>query len=464
MIEKNLAQVAQWCGGAVSEQFKEIVIHGVTTDSRNVQKGQLFVPLRGANFDGHDYIQAALDAGAAAVLSERQLDASVPAVYVDDTLDAFGKLAAGYRMSLNAKVVAITGSVGKTTTKEMLAGILATTYRVWKTKENHNNNIGLPETILAAPEDTEFLVLELGMNHFGEMSHLTAIAKPDTVVITNIGTMHIEHLGSREGILRAKLEILEGLRRDGTAVFCGDEPLLWGLQKVQASQILYFGMVNDRCDIFARNVETVSGGIRFSIDGLGKHFDVYVPAEGQHTVRNALAAAAVALSCGVRPTAIQHALSEFENTGMRQRTYEAKGYTIIDDCYNAGPESMEAAILVLGDRKTEGRKIAVLGDMLELGDRATAEHYRIGRIAANKTNMIFAYGINADRVVSGAITGGMNSQNAYSFDSREELVNALISRARPGDVLLFKGSRGMKMEKILEMFLEKQPDEDTLED
>ncbi len=459
MIKKTLSQVADWCGGEVAGRFAELEIRGVSTDSRQIQPGQLFVPLRGEKFDGHDYIAAALQNGAAAVLSAVPLGPDVPAVYVDDTLKAFGKLAAGYRSSLKAKVVAITGSVGKTTTKEMLAGILSTTYRVWKTQENHNNNIGLPQTILAAPEDTEYLVLELGMNHFGEMSRLTAIAKPDTVLIINIGSMHIEHLGSREGILRAKLEILEGLRPGGTAVFCGDEPLLWGVQNVRAEHILYFGIENEKCDILARDVEALTGGTRFSIDGLGARFDVYVPAEGRHTVHNALAAAAVALSCGVKPVHIQQALSRFQNPGMRQKTYEAKGYTIIDDCYNAGPESMEAAILVLGDKKTEGRKIAVLGDMLELGDRSPAEHYRVGRIAANKIHMIFAYGTYGDRVVSGAITGGMSNRNACSFDTREELVNMLVSRARPGDVLLFKGSRGMQMEKILELFLSKQPTE-----
>ncbi|MBO6054031.1 MAG: UDP-N-acetylmuramoyl-tripeptide--D-alanyl-D-alanine ligase, partial [Oscillospiraceae bacterium] len=305
---------------------------------------------------------------------------------------------------------------------------------------------------------TEYLVLELGMNHFGEMRELTAVAKPDLVVITNIGSMHIEHLGSREGILQAKLEILEGLRPGGTAVFNGDEPLLWGLHNIQADRIIYFGMENDKCDIRAKNLETPEGGIRFTIEGLGQHFDVYVPMEGRHSTQNATAAAAVAVCCNVLPANIQTALSRFQNTDMRQKTYEAKGYTIIDDCYNAGPESMEAAILVLGDKKVRGRRIAVLGDMLELGDRSAAEHYRIGRIAANKTDMILAYGPNAERIISGAMTGGMKNNQAMCFDTQEEMVNALVSRARPGDVLLFKGSRGMRMEKALELFLELQPE------
>ena len=456
MICETFQKAAQWCGGTCDARFAERSFRGVSSDTRSISQGQLFVPLVGEHFDGHDYIDAALAAGAVGVLSSRELPEDVPAIYVEDTMKAFLALAAGYRESLSAKVVAITGSVGKTTTKEMLSGILGTTYRVWKTQENHNNRIGLSQTILSAPADTEYLVLELGMNHFGEMSELTAVAKPDLVVITNIGTMHIEHLGSREGILKAKLEIMEGLRPGGTAVLCGDEPLLWGLHDLKADHIVYFGMENDRCDIRALNVERPVGGSRFLIEGLGKHFDVYVPAEGQHSIKNALAAAAVAICCQVVPANIQQALSRFQNTGMRQKTYEANGYTIIDDCYNAGPESMEAAILVLGDKRTKGRKIAVLGDMLELGDRAGAEHYRIGRIAANKTDMIFAYGPNSERVISGAITGGMKNNRALCFDTQEELVTALIARAKPGDVLLFKGSRGMKMEKVLAMFLEHQ--------
>ena len=458
MIERSLCEIAQWCDGQVDARFAQQRICGVCTDTRTLQPGQLFIPLKGENFDGHDFIPQALERGAAAVLSARALEPSVPAVRVEDTLAALGKLAAAYRSALKAQVVAITGSVGKTTTKEMLAAIMATTYRTWKTMENFNNIIGLPLTILSAPEDSEMLVLELGMNHFGEMSRLTAIARPDTVVITNIGSMHIEHLGSREGILKAKLEILEGLSPQGTAVFSGDEPLLWGLKNVRAERLLYFGIENEKCDILARDIEMPAGGTRFRIEGLGANFDVYVPAEGRHTIRNAVAAAAVALSCGVKPVHIQQALAGFQNTHMRQKTYESHGYTIIDDCYNAGPESMEAAILVLGDKKVSGRRIAVLGDMLELGDRAIAEHYRIGRIAANKADLLLAYGPNGDRVVSGAITGGMPRANAYCFDTREELVNMLLSRARPGDVLLFKGSRGMQMEKILELFLAKQPE------
>lgn len=458
MICETLETIAAWCGGTVAETWKDMRIRGVSTDTRSISPGQLFVPLRGEHFDGHDYLDAALEAGAAAVFSEKPLEKDVPVIYVEDAMRALLDLAAAYRDTLDAQVIAITGSVGKTTTKEMLSGILSTTYRVWKTQENHNNRIGLTQTILSTPTDTEYLVLELGMNHFGEMSELTAVAKPNLVVITNIGSMHIEHLGSREGILQAKLEILEGLRPGGTAVFCGDEPLLWGLHNIHADKIIYFGTENEQCDIRAMDFEMPAGGSRFTIEGLGRHFDVYVPAEGRHSIQNALAACAVALCCNVQPASIQTALARFQNTGMRQKTYEAKGYTIIDDCYNAGPESMEAAILVLGDRKARGRKIAVLGDMLELGDRAAAEHYRIGRIAANKTDMIFAYGQNAERIISGALTGGMKNNRALSFDSQEELVNALVSRAKPGDVLLFKGSRGMRMEKALALFLEKQPE------
>ncbi len=321
MICTTLSVIAGWCGGTVAPEYAEVSIRGVSTDTRTIQAGQLFIPLQGDRFDGHDYIDAAIQAGAAAVLTARDLSPEIPAIRVEDTMKAMLDISSAYRDSLKARVVAITGSVGKTTTKEMIAAILATTYRVWKTRENHNNRIGLSQTLLDTPADTEYLVLELGMNHFGEMRELTAVAKPDLVVITNIGSMHIEHLGSREGILQAKLEILEGLRPGGTAVFNGDEPLLWGLHNIQADRIIYFGIENEKCDIRARNLETPEGGIRFTIEGLGQRFDVYVPMEGRHSSQNATAAAAVAVCCNVVPANIQTALARFQNTDMRQKTY-----------------------------------------------------------------------------------------------------------------------------------------------
>ncbi len=455
MRPTTLQQIADWCGGRVTRGDEGLNITGVTRSSDQIRPGDLYVALQGQRFDGHSFIAESIRKGAAAALSMYPSTDGTPMVLVENTLTALGDIAAGYRRTLSARVFGITGSVGKTTTKEMLAQILARRTRVCKTQENYNNNIGLPLTILSAPEDCESLVLEMGMNHFGEMSRLTAIAQPDAVIVNNIGTMHIENLGSREGILKAKLEILEGLAPDGTAVFNGDEPLLWDLRERITCRTMYFGVENDRVDIRASEIETDEDGVSFTVSGFGKKFRVKLPIDGQHNVYNALAAITAALDAGAEPEQIEAALAEFSNTGMRQNTYKKYGYTIIDDCYNAGPESTEAALRVLDDRRCAGRKIVVLGDMLELGNRASAEHYRIGRIAAGIVELLLAYGPQAPNMITGAQTGGMSLRKTLAFDSQEELVNTLVYQARPGDMILFKGSRGMKMENALNLFLEK---------
>ena len=264
--------------------------------------------------------------------------------------------------------------------------------------------------------------------------------------------MHIEHLGTREGILKAKLEIMEGIRDNGVAIFNGDEPLLWNLREGTHRRI-YFGIENDQCDMVAEDIRQMDGGMYFTVRGLGQRFQIYVPQEGRHSVYNALAAAAVGMLCKISPETIQYQLGLFHNTGMRQRVYDVNGYTIIEDCYNAGPESMEAALRVLSEHPCEGRRIAVLGDMLELGSRAMAEHYRVGRLAAVAADLILAYGNHSERIITGAVTGGMNTKCAVHYDDQTYMAKDLAHKAKPGDVLLFKGSRGMKMEKVMEAFL-----------
>lgn len=449
----SLKQIAEWCGGRLDEKYGRIEIRGVTTDSREARDGFLFIPLAGNRVDGHSYIGRAMDAGAAAVMTAREPQEGVPSIRVPDTLEAFGRLAAAYRASMPVKVLAITGSVGKTTTKEMLAAILRRRFRTTWTEGNHNNNLGLPMSVMDIEDDTEFAVLELGMNHFGEMAYLSKIARPDMAVFTNIGTMHIEHLGSREGILKAKLEILEGMD-GGPVVMNGDEPLLWRLRNTIGRKRRYFGVHNPECDVRASEIETTDDGVRFTLTGLDRTFSVFVPANGRHTVYNALAAATAALLAGAAPEDVRAGLSDFENAGMRQQVYERGGYTIIDDCYNAGPESMTAAIDVLTSHSSSGRRIAVLGDMMELGSISMAEHYKVGRLVAKKkVDMLLAYGANATRVVTGAVTGGMPPSRAIYYDDQDQLIHELRARAQPGDTLLFKGSRGMKMERALRQFL-----------
>ncbi len=454
MKELTLKQIADWCGGKVSARFEHLRVSRMQSDSRKVRSGDLFVALKGAKADGHDFAETAINHGAVAALVSRPISEKLPSIEVEDTLRAYGEIAAGYRKLTGVKVVGITGSVGKTTTKEMTASVLEAAYHTAKTEGNHNNNLGLPMTIMDMPENTEVAVLEMGMNHSGEMEYLSDIARPDLAIITNIGTMHIEHLGTREGILQAKLEIMRGMPDDGAGVFNGDEPLLWNIRAIGKHKKYYYGIENHACDVNATDIVELDDGVRFVVHGFGQQFELFVPMLGRHAVYNALAATTVGLLLGVKAEKIQARFSSFHNTGMRQKIYVKNGVTIIEDCYNAGPESTEAALDVLAGIKTDGRRIAVLGDMLELGNRSAAEHYRIGRLAVGKADLLLTYGEHSVRTLTGAITGGMNPKNTDHFDTHEDMAHMLKMRVSEGDVVLFKGSRGMRMEKVLQLFLD----------
>ncbi len=447
----TLRQAAQWCGGQVDPKYYDVAFLGANNDTRKLRSGELFVALKGVR-DGHEFIPAAMEKGAAAVLCTH-CDGDYPAIVVPDTRLALGDIARHERQRLGCKVVGITGSVGKSTTKEMVAAVLSSTYRVSKTPVNHNNDIGMPMAILAMPDDTQIAVLEMGMNHFGEIAYLSGIAKPDVAVIVNIGTMHIEHLGSMEGILQAKLEILEGMGQNRKVILNGDDSLLWNLHKTM-QDITCFGVQNTECAVIGADVREEDGTLSFRVEHATGHIPVTLHLEGQHYVPDALAAVTVGIALGVDGDKICQSLERFENISGRQEIFEAKGYTIIKDCYNAGPESMRAALSVLGNKP--GRRIAVLGDMLELGVCTPAEHYKIGRIAAEKADMLLAYGPNSGRVLNGAVTGGMPDVHASAYTDREKLVAALKAIAKPGDVLLFKGSHGMHMDVTLELFLQEE--------
>jgi len=445
----SLRQAADWCGGRIDPKYADVEFLGAGNDSRKIQPGQLFVALEGVR-DGHDFIPMALEKGAAAVLCSR-CEGDYPAIVVENPRIALGDIARGERERIGMKVVGVTGSVGKSTTKEMIACVLDGTYKVGKTPVNHNNDIGMPMAVLAMPEDTEVAVLEMGMNHFREIAYLASIAQPDVAVIINIGTMHIEHLGSQEGILKAKLEILEGMHPEGRVILNGDDALLRNVHKKSSLQVTYFGSVNPDCGVLASHITQTLGQLTFTVTCGNQSFTVELAMEGEHYVPDALAAISVGLAMGVSPVSIRQRLAAFQNLAGRQEILKAKGYTIIKDCYNAGPESMAAALGVLGNQP--GRHIAVLGDMLELGVCTQAEHYRVGRIAAEKADFVLAYGPNSGRIINGAITGGMPETRAMAFEDRDQLVASLRRVAQPGDVMLFKGSNGMHMELALDKFL-----------
>ena len=443
----TLRQAAAWCGGTVDEKYADIEFFGANNDTRILQPGQLFIVLQGLR-DGHDFIPMAMEKGAAAVLCSRKTG-DYPAIYVEDPRIALGKIAHEELKRIGAKVVGVTGSVGKSTTKEMIATVLESTYRTAKTPANHNNDIGMPMAILSMEADTEVAVLEMGMNHFGEIEYLSRIANPDVAVIINIGTMHIEFLGSREGIRKAKMEIVAGMAPEGMLLLNGDDALLRNLDSQPAQAVTYFGC-SEGCAVRGADVQQ-GEMLRFRVTGENTDFQAEMALEGQHFVNDALAAVAVGLALGVPQEKIRAQLASFRNMAGRQEIFECSGVTFIKDCYNAGPESMAAALNVLGNKK--GRRIAVLGDMLELGSCTQAEHYKVGRIAAEKADLVFAYGPNADRIVSGTLTGGMEENCTWAFDRKEDLVLALKRTVKPGDVLLFKASRGMHLEQVLDGFL-----------
>lgn len=446
-MKLTLKQAAFWCGGFVEEKYENVEFYGANNDTRILKAGELFIALQGAR-DGNDFVPAAMEKGAAAALCSRNVG-DYPCIVVPDTRIALGKIAMHAREKMHAKVVGITGSVGKSTTKEMIASVLATTYRTGKTPVNHNNDIGMPMAILAMPEDTEIMVLEMGMNHFREMAYLSQIARPDVAVIVNIGTMHMEHLGSRDGIRDAKLEITEGMRDGALLLLNGDDDKLYPLPRALSQSVSYFG-TGENSAVRALDVRSENGEVCFTACTSSGTFPVRIAQEGLHFVPDALAAISVAQAFGVSQENIARGLWEFKNIAGRQELLMHKGCHIINDCYNAGPESVAASLAVLGAKRT--RRIAVLGDMLELGEGAPDAHYRIGTLAAQNADIVLTYGALSLHTARGARENGAEEQH---FDTHEALADALDRIAKEGDTILFKGSRGMHMEYALERFLKK---------
>lgn len=445
----TLAQAARWCGGQVDEKYGNIEFLGACGDHRWANPGELFVTLdQGPHMA--ESIRVAMERGAAAVLSSVCCP-DYPCIVVPDPRRALGDIARQERKRIGMKVVGVTGSVGKTTVTELIACTLEGSFRVAKTLSNQFEDIGMPMAILAMPDDTEVAVLEMGMNHYREIAYLTSVARPDMAVITNIGGAPNEQFQSREAILRAKLEILEGMREDGRVILGGDDDLLWSHRKISQLSTLTYGVQNEECDIYAENICTEDGVSVFRVRSSELSFPVELSLAEPHFISDALAAVCVAVQMGVEPALIQERLSQFRNTADKAETVRTRVYTVIRDCYNAGPQSMEQALMELGAEP--GRKVAVLGDMLELGVCTRAEHYRIGRIAAENVQLLLAYGPNAHRIVSGAITGGLPPTKAIAFADGDKLLSTLEALAKPSDTILFKGCRRMHMEKLADSFL-----------
>ncbi len=439
------SEIARFCDGKLIGE--DTVVCGVARDNREVVAGDLFVAIVGQNFDGHSFVSDAAKKGAAAALVSKKTDAPIPQILVDDTLRALSFIARGYRDRMPARRVCITGSVGKTTTKEMISATLSAKYKTHKTQGNYNNNIGLPLTILAMSESDGAAVLEIGTNHFGEIAPLAELASPEVCVITKISDCHLEAFGTREGVLREKLDVIKGLRPGGAAVLNADDPLLWGCRNSLPCKTVWFGIENEKSDVFGKILRCDAHGAEFSVRGSDVTFRINCG--GEHNVCNALSAIAVGRIFGMSDDAVSEGLSSFRNTGMRQDIYEYNGVTIIRDCYNASPDSMRAAMSLLAALECKGRRIAVLGDMFELGNRAGELHKEIGNIAAQCADKIFVQGAFSDMYAAGA------GSKAEVFSDKEALARALASYLRAGDALLVKGSYGTRMWQVLE-YLQKE--------
>lgn len=471
MKNMTLKNIAMACRGTYigSEEAQELEVSGVAIDSRLVEAGFLFVPIRGERVDGHTFIASVFAKGAAAVLSQERLtDAAGPYILVESTKQALKDLASYYRQSLSIQVVGITGSVGKTSTKEMVASVLSQKYKVLKTEGNYNNEIGLPLTIFQIQESHQVAVLEMGISEFGEMHRLAAMANPDICVITNIGLCHLENLGSRDGILKAKTESFAHIREGGIAVLNGDDDKLATISMVNGTHPVFYGIGKEfpvekmadgllvpavKKQVYASDQESFGlEGTKVCIHIGEESFEVFVPLPGEHNVYNALAAASVGSRLGLRADEIKAGIEHAGTISGRVNMLHVNNRLIIDDCYNANPVSMKASLDVLS--KAQGRKIAVLGDMGELGEKERELHYEVGEYLAGKEiDMVFTAGKLAKEIAAAASYGKME---IHVYEDRETMTAALLACLKEDDTILVKASHFMEFSKVVAALCEQE--------
>ena len=438
-------EIAKALGTIVDSQN---IINRVSIDSRDVDEHTLFFAIKGERFDGHDFVKDVAEKGVGAIVCHKKVECDAPVIYVKDTKDALLDLASYYKDTFSdLLLIALTGSVGKTTTKEMVACVMAQKGETLKTEGNFNNEIGMPRTLFRLEKTTKNAVIDMGMDGFGQISVLTNCAKPDCAIITNIGVSHIEILGSRDGILQAKLEILEGLKKGSLVFLNGDDDKL-STVKLDDYNVVFFGIENENCDVRAVDIKEVGLSTEFiAIKGDVKQ-KITIPTVGIHNVYDALAAFAVGLEYGITPESIADGLKNYAPSGMRQRIKEVKGVTFIEDCYNASPDSQKAGLNSLC-KIAKQRKIAVLGDMLELGSFSEQAHRMVGEYAANcGVDILYTVGNESKYMADSALKAGLS--NVQNFTDKAKLAEILVNELQKGDTILFKASRGMKLEEIFE--------------
>ena len=454
-IEKNglsLNEISTAVNGTpYNFRGEDTFVYGICTDTRKNPALSLFIALKGENFNGHDFIGAAYSKGAICAVTDRIINTDKPFIVVENTTVAYGKIASVYKKKFKLLTVAVTGSVGKTTTKEAICAVLSSKLAVCKTEANFNNEIGIPQTLLGINANHRAAVIEMGMCAMGEIASLSKITEPDISVITNIGSSHIGNLGSKENICKAKLEIVEGMKKDAILLLNGDDEYL---QKVpiEAQTKKLVGIENENCDFRAVNIREENGGMKFDLVYDGEIYHLFIGALGNHSVMAASFAAACGIICGMSETDLQNGLNRFMGGELRQKIINRNGFKIIDDCYNASPESMRASIDVLKCIKPNksSRAIAVLGEMKELGSFSSMMHEAIGEYAAQNDCVLFIFGNNDNTIAMAKAYEHSGKKATMLGDDYETAAQIIKTNIKEGDVLLFKASRAVKLENVAE--------------
>ncbi len=456
----RIEELAQLCGAQLVQGDPNWQVRHISTDTRVIERGDCFIALQGPHFDGHDFVSDAAERGAsAAVVSYPTRAANSPSAFallqVEDTLTALHKLATNYRrlMPPSTRVIAVTGSSGKTTTKEMIAAVLEQRFSVVKTDGNKNNHIGLPLNLLKLDPCYDFGVFELGTNHPGEIARLVDLCRPEVGVITNVGMAHVEHLGDEAGVAREKGALVEALPADGYAVLNADDRWFAELRARTRATVLSVGIENF-ANIRASDIK-INGDVKFRLNIAKKHEDVVVRLRtlGRHQVYNALQAAAIGVLHGMDLDEIREGLETMEFPDMRMQAIERAGIRFVNDCYNANVVSMKAALQMIAETPCRGRKIAVLGEMLELGEHSRQAHLDIGALAAQSgLSLLVAVGEHGKLLADGAVSHGLEAHRVVPVTDAVQAADLLRWLLRDGDFVLLKGSRGVKLETILEAF------------
>jgi UDP-N-acetylmuramoyl-tripeptide--D-alanyl-D-alanine ligase len=456
-IPFSASDAVRWTGGGLVQGSPDVRFQSACIDTRSLEPGGLFLAIVGPTHDAHRFLAKALSAGAAGLLIEKDralpenLSPQVPVIAADDTTRALGALAGGHRASFDGPLVAITGSNGKTTTKEMCAAILSVLGPCLKNQGNLNNQFGLPLTLLRRSESDQRVVVEIGMNHRGEIAPLAALARPTVGVITNVGTAHIEHLGSREEIAQEKGDLVAALPADGVAVLNADDPRVVAQGARTAARVVRFGSADD-AHVRPESVKPGDHGFQFDLCAPEGRTAIQVAGVGETTVINALAAAAGALAAGASLDHVRTGLARYQPpTGRMQRIDAPGGVVLLDDSYNANPQSMEAALVTLARTRVGGRGIVVLGSMGELGEESVPAHAELGRrVASLGFDFLFALGEHAAFVTDAAVKAGMDPKRVRTGGDHADLASQIAAVLEPGDWVLVKGSRAMQMERVVE--------------